>query len=198
MVWIWAPGIANVQKAVNDLHLPSTIRVSMRDIQGATEILSHLVLVLMLAVLLYLSYFCLNRNVRGAGCHIVIARTFYLGVSCRLLATARPSTFRPLWDDHGDTGSSLRTKSFSSMRIRSFRRAASPVGDAMRNPAGALASDRNDRLSDVAGMLPLSFAIGAGSQMLQPRPIGSNRRSAEFRWFCPDHHPAVHYSLDAE
>jgi len=51
-------------------------------------------------------------------------------------------------------------------------------------------------LATVAGMLPLSFAIGAGSQMLQALSYRGHRRGADFDGAVPDYYAGCALLLD--
>jgi multidrug efflux pump subunit AcrB len=167
-------GIAAVQKAVNDLHLPSSIRVEYGGLYQEQQKSFHdLVMVLFLALLLLFIVLLFEF------------RTF--SAPSAILASALLSTF-------GGLLALLVTR--TTFNVASFMGMIMVIGivakngillldaDARMRAVGSSAQDailqagrRRLRpivmtaLATVAGMLPLAFAIGAGSQMLQPLAI---------------------------
>jgi multidrug efflux pump subunit AcrB len=167
-------GIVGVQKAVNDLHLPPAIRVEYGGTyQEQQSSFRDLTLVLVLA-LLFLFIVLLFEF-----------RTF--SAPTAILASALLSTF-------GTFFALLITK--TTFNVASFMGMIMVIGIVAKN--GILLLDAENRfralgspleealvqagrrrlrpiamtaLATVAGMLPLAFAIGAGSQMLQPLAI---------------------------
>ncbi len=167
-------GISGVQKAVNDLHLPSAIRVEYGGtFQEQQKSFHDLVLVLVLAIVL-----------------VFIVLLFEFGTFAApiaILASALLST-------SGVFISLLVTK--TTFNISSFMGMIMVIGIVAKNGILLLDADQKFRdhgysaekailqagrrrlrpivmtaLATLAGMLPLSFAIGAGSQMLQPLAI---------------------------
>ncbi len=167
-------GIVGVQKAVNDLHLPPAIRIEYGGTyQEQQSSFRDLTLVLVLA-LLFLFIVLLFEF-----------RTF--SAPTAILASALLSTF-------GTFFALLITK--TTFNVASFMGMIMVIGIVAKN--GILLLDAENRfralgspleealvqagrrrlrpiamtaLATVAGMLPLAFAIGAGSQMLQPLAI---------------------------
>jgi multidrug efflux pump subunit AcrB len=167
-------GIVGVQKAVNDLHLPPSIRIEYGGTyQEQQSSFRDLTLVLVLA-LLFLFIVLLFEF-----------RTF--SAPTAILASALLSTF-------GTFFALLITK--TTFNVASFMGMIMVIGIVAKN--GILLLDAENRfralgspleealvqagrrrlrpiamtaLATVAGMLPLAFAIGAGSQMLQPLAI---------------------------
>jgi multidrug efflux pump subunit AcrB len=167
-------GIAGVQKVVNDLHLPSSIRIEYGGTyQEQQRSFRDLSMVLVLALLLLFIVLLFEF------------RTFSAPLA--ILASALLSTF-------GTFFALLITR--TTFNVASFMGMIMVVGIVAKN--GILLLDAEGRfralgspleqalvqagrrrlrpiamtaLATIAGMLPLAFAIGAGSQMLQPLAI---------------------------
>jgi multidrug efflux pump subunit AcrB len=167
-------GIVAVQKAVNALHLPSSIRIEyggtyQEQQKSFRDLLKVLILALLLLFIVLLFEF----------------RTF--SAPAAILASALLSTFGALF-------ALLITN--TTFNIASFMGLIMVVGIVAKN--GILLLDAEHRfrslgysaedsmiqagrrrlrpiamtaMATVAGMLPLAFAFGAGSQMLQPLAI---------------------------
>ncbi len=167
-------GIAGVQKAVNALHLPSSIRVEYGGLyQEQQKSFQDLLTVLFLALVLLFAVLLFEF------------RTF--SAPAAILASALLSTFGGFLALLV-TGTTFNVASFMGMIMvigivakngillldaeHRFRQLGFPPVDAMMH-----AGERRLRpiamtaLATVAGMLPLALAIGAGSQMLQPLAI---------------------------
>jgi multidrug efflux pump subunit AcrB len=167
-------GMADVQKAVNGLHIPAAIRVEYGGTyQEQQRSFRDLVMVLILAVLL-----------------LFIVLLFEFGsfaAPVAILASALLST-------SGVFIALLITR--TTFNISSFMGMIMVIGIVAKNGILLLDADEKMRglgmnaetamlqaarrrlrpivmtaLATVAGMLPLAFAIGAGSQMLQPLAI---------------------------
>ena len=167
-------GIAAVQKAVNALHIPASIRVEYGGTYEEQQKSFHdLVVVLILAVLLLFIVLLFEFGKFAAPVAIL---------SSALLSTS--GVFIAL----------LITR--TTFNISSFMGMIMVIGIVAKNGILLLDSDQRMRaaglnaeeaivqagrrrlrpivmtaLATVAGMLPLAFAIGAGSQMLQPLAI---------------------------
>src|SRR5467141_1208684 len=167
-------GIAAVQKAVNDLHLPSSIRVEYGGLYQEQQKSFHdLVMVLFLALLLLFVVLLFEF------------RTF--SAPAAILASALLSTF-------GGLLALLVTR--TTFNVASFMGMIMVIGIVAKNGILLLDAEHHFRelgfsaedamiqagrrrlrpiamtaLATVAGMLPLAFAIGAGSQMLRPLAI---------------------------
>jgi len=167
-------GIAGVQKAVSDLHLPASIRLEYGGTyQEQQRSFRDLSMVLVLALLLLFIVLLFEF------------RTFTAPLA--ILASALLSTF-------GTFFALLITR--TTFNVASFMGMIMVIGIVAKN--GILLLDAENRfralgasaedalvqagrrrlrpiamtaLATVAGMLPLAFAIGAGSQMLQPLAI---------------------------
>jgi CzcA family heavy metal efflux pump len=191
-------GIAAVQKAVNELHLPSSIRVeyggTFKEQQKSfRDLLKVLVLALLLLFVVLLFEF----------------RTF--SAPAAILASALLSTFGALFALL-ITGTTFNIASFMGLimvvgivakngillldaenRFRelgfSFEESMIQAGRRRLRPIAMTA------LATIAGMLPLAFALGAGSQMLQPLAITVIGGLLSSMVLSPVFTPAIHYHL---
>jgi CzcA family heavy metal efflux pump len=193
-------GIAGVQKAVKALHVPASIRVeyggTYQEQQKSFRDLS-MVLVLALALLFVVLLFEF--------------RTF--SAPAAILSSALLSTF-------GGFLALLLTH--TSFNIASFMGMIMVLGIVAKN--GILILDAEQRftqlgfspedamiqagrrrlrpiamtaLATIAGMLPLAFALGAGSQMLQPLAIAVIGGLLSSMVLSLTFTPAIHYYLQA-
>jgi multidrug efflux pump subunit AcrB len=168
-------GIANVQKAVGDLHLPAGIRVEYGGTFKEQQKSFHdLMLVLMLAVLLVFVVLLFEFGTFAAPVAILSSALLSTsGVLFALLLTRTTFNISSFMGMIMVIGIVAKNGILLIDADQKFRRAGFSAEDAMLQ-----ASRRRLRpivmtaLATVAGMLPLSFAIGAGSQMLQPLAIG--------------------------
>jgi CzcA family heavy metal efflux pump len=191
-------GIAGVQKAVDAMHLPASIRVqyggTFQEQQKSFRDLS-MVLVLALALLFVVLLFEF--------------RTF--SAPAAILASALLSTFG---------GFLALLVTHTSFNIASFMGMIMVLGIVAKN--GILILDAEQRftqlglspeeamiqagrrrlrpiamtaLATVAGMLPLAFALGAGSQMLQPLAIAVIGGLLSSMVLSLTFTPAIHYYL---
>jgi CzcA family heavy metal efflux pump len=191
-------GIAGVQKAVSALHLPASIRVeyggTYQEQQKSFRDLS-MVLVLALALLFVVLLFEF--------------RTF--SAPAAILASALLSTFG---------GFLALLVTHTSFNIASFMGMIMVLGIVAKN--GILILDAEQRftqlgfspeeamiqagrrrlrpiamtaLATIAGMLPLAFALGAGSQMLQPLAIAVIGGLMSSMVLSLTFTPAIHYYL---
>ena len=167
-------GIAAVQKAVNDLHLPSSIRVEYGGLyQEQQKSFRDLFMVFVLALGLLFVVLLFEF------------RTFSAPIA--ILASALLSTF-------GGFLALLVTR--TTFNVASFMGMSMVIGIVAKNGILLLDADQRYRLlgfspeesliqagrrrlrpiamtalATIAGMLPLALAIGSGSQMLQPLAI---------------------------
>jgi CzcA family heavy metal efflux pump len=191
-------GIAAVQKAVRDLHLPQSIRVEYGGQYEEQQKSFHdLAIVLLLALLLLFAVLLFEF------------RTF--SAPTAILASALLSSF-------GGFLALLITR--TTFNVASFMGMIMVIGIVAKN--GILLLDAEHRfrelgvsledamlqagrrrlrpiamtaLATVAGMLPLAFAIGAGSQMLQPLAISVIGGLLISMIFSLVFTPAIHYYL---
>jgi multidrug efflux pump subunit AcrB len=191
-------GMAAVQKAVNDLHLPSSIRVEYGGLYQEQQKSFHdLLIVLFLALVLLFAVLLFEF------------RTF--SAPTAILASALLSTF-------GGFVALLVTR--MSFNVASFMGMIMVIGIVAKN--GILLLDAEHRfrgiglsaedamiqagrrrlrpiamtaLATIAGMLPLAFAIGKGSQMLQPLAIAVVGGLLSSMVLSLIFTPAIHYYL---
>ena len=167
-------GVAEVQKKINEMHLPPSLRVEYGGTYKEQQKSFHdLAVVLLLALVLI--FLVLLFEFRSFSAPIAILASAVLSTSGVFLAllitrtTFNISSFMGLIMVVGivakngilllDANQKFRSVGFSSEEalIQAGRRRLRPI------VMTAMAA--------VAGMLPLSFALGAGSQMLQPLAI---------------------------
>jgi len=194
-------GIAAVQKAVNDLHLPSAIRVEYGGLYQEQQKSFHdLVMVLFLALLLLFVVLLFEF------------RTF--SAPAAILASALLSTF-------GGLLALLVTR--TTFNVASFMGMIMVIGIVAKNGILLLDAEHHFRelgfspedamiqagrrrlrpiamtaLATIAGMLPLAFAIGAGSQMLQPLAITVVGGILSSMVLSLIFTPAIHYYLQPQ
>jgi multidrug efflux pump subunit AcrB len=194
-------GMNAVMKAVDGLHLPGNIRVVYGGTyQEQQKSFRDLVLVLVLAILLV--FIVLLFEFRNFAAPLAILASALLSTSGVFIALLI-------------TGTTFNVSSFMGMIMvigivakngillldadQKFRKLGLSAEDAMLQ-----ASRRRLRpivmtaMATVAGMLPLAFALGAGSQMLQPLAIaviGGILISMVLSLVIT---PAVHYYLSHE
>ena len=167
-------GIAAVKKAVAGLHLPSSLRVVYGGQYEEQQKSFHdLVFVLILAILLV--FITLLFEFRAFAAPVAILASALLstsGVFVALLITATTfnvSSFMGMIMVIGIVAKNGILLLDAELKFRAL--------GFSRQDAMLQASRRRLRpivmtaLATVAGMLPLAFAIGAGSQMLQPLAI---------------------------
>jgi multidrug efflux pump subunit AcrB len=167
-------GMVDVQKTVTDLHLPSSIRVEYGGTYAEQQqSFKDLMFVLLLAVVLV--FLVLLFEFRNLSAPIAILASALLstsGVVFALLITRTTfniSSFMGLIMVIGivakngilllDADQKFRGWGFTpeEAMIQAGRRRLRPIA--------------MTALATIAGMLPLAFALGAGSQMLQPLAI---------------------------
>jgi multidrug efflux pump subunit AcrB len=167
-------GMAAVQKTVADLHLPSSIRVEYGGkFKEQQKSFHDLVLVLVLAVLLVFVVLLFEFGTFAAPVAILASALLSTsGVFFALLATSTTFNISSFMGMIMVIGIVAKNGILLLDADQKFRRLGFPPEDAMLQ-----ASRRRLRpivmtaLATVAGMLPLAFAIGAGSQMLEPLAI---------------------------
>src|SRR5437660_1744240 len=194
-------GIASVKKAVNDLHLPSSIRVEYggtyaEQLKSFRDLLMVLLLalVLLFAVLLFefrtfsaptaILASALLSTFGGLLALLVSRTTFnvasFIGMIIGLVIVAKNGILR-LHAMHR-----FRDLGFSSKdsMIQAGRRRLRPIA--------------MTALATVAGMLPLAFAIGKGSQMLKPLAITVVGGILSSMVLSLIFTPAIHFYLQPE
>jgi multidrug efflux pump subunit AcrB len=167
-------GVAAVQKAVNDLHLPPSIRVAYGGTYKEQQKSFHdLVVVLLLALVLI--FIVLLFEFRSFSAPLAILSSAILstsGVFFALYITRTDfnvASFMGLIMVLGIVAKNGILLLDANQKFRGFGFAAEEAmiqaGRRRLRPIVMTA------MAAVAGMLPLSLAIGAGSQMLQPLAI---------------------------
>jgi CzcA family heavy metal efflux pump len=194
-------GMDAVMKAVNGLHLPASIRVTYGGTyQEQQKSFRDLVLVLILAILLV--FIVLLFEFRNFAAPLAILASALLstsGVFVALLLTRTTFNVSSFMGMIMVIGIVAKNGILLLDADQKFRKLGLSAEDAMLQ-----ASRRRLRpivmtaMATVAGMLPLAFAIGAGSQMLQPLAIaviGGILISMVLSLLIT---PAVHYYLSHE
>jgi len=167
-------GVAAVQKVVNGLHVPSSIRVIYGGTYAEQQQSFHdLVLVLVLAVLLV--FLVLLFEFRTLAAPLAILSSALLSTSCVFLAllitgiTFNIASFMGLIMVIGIVAKNGILLLDADQR---FRAAGYSAHDAMMQAGRRrLRPIVMTAMAAIAGMLPLALALGAGSQMLQPLAI---------------------------
>src|SRR5207302_570997 len=191
-------GVGRVQKVLSDLHLPAAIRVEYGGQYEEQQKSFHdLLMVLLLAVLLLFAVLLFEF------------RTFAAPIA--ILASALLSTF-------GAFVALLITR--TTFNVASFMGMIMVIGVVAKNgillldaeahfqesgmsPHDAMIQAGRRRLrpiamtalATVAGMLPLAFGLGAGSQMLQPLAISVIGGLLSSMVFSLVFTPAIHYFM---
>jgi CzcA family heavy metal efflux pump len=167
-------GISDVQATVNKLHLPSSIRVEYGGTYQEQQKSFHdLVFVLVLAIVLVFIVLLFEFRTFAAPVSILASALLSTsGVFVALVITRITFNISSFMGMIMVVGIVAKNGILLLDADQKFRAAGLTVEDAMLQ-----ASRRRLRpivmtaLATIAGMLPLAFAIGAGSQMLQPLAI---------------------------
>jgi multidrug efflux pump subunit AcrB len=167
-------GMAAVQKTVSGLHLPSSIRVEYGGTYQEQQRSFHdLVIVLILAVLLLFIVLMFEFGTFSAPVAILSSALLSTsGVFIALLITRTTfniSSFMGMIMVIGIVAKNGILLLDADQRMRAL--GASPQDAILQAGRRRLRPIVMTALATVAGMLPLAFAIGAGSQMLQPLAI---------------------------
>jgi multidrug efflux pump subunit AcrB len=167
-------GMADVQKVVAGLHIPSSIRVEYGGTYAEQQRSFHdLVIVLILAVLLLFIVLLFEFGTFAAPVAILSSALLSTsGVFIALLITRTTfniSSFMGMIMVIGIVAKNgiLLLDADQKMRDLGFDTEKAMLQAARRRLRPIVMT----ALATVAGMLPLAFAIGAGSQMLQPLAI---------------------------
>ena len=167
-------GMADVQAAVNKLHLPASIRVEYGGTyQEQQKSFRDLVFVLVLAIVLVFIVLLFEFRTFAAPISILASALLSTsGVFIALVITRTTFNISSFMGMIMVIGIVAKNGILLLDADQKFRSAGLSIEDAMLQ-----ASRRRLRpiimtaLATMAGMLPLAFAIGAGSQMLQPLAI---------------------------
>jgi CzcA family heavy metal efflux pump len=194
-------GINLVQQAVADLHIPNSIHVSFGGIyEEQQRSFRDFRLVLALAVVLVFTVLLFEfRTFAAPAAILASALLSTCGVFFALLVTGTTFNISSFMGLIMVIGIVAKNGILLLDADQHFRDEGSSVRDAM-----ILAGERRLRpilmtaLATIAGMIPLSLAIGAGSQMLQPLAIaviGGLVASMALSLIVT---PAVHYYLSGQ
>jgi len=167
-------GMAKVQQAVDDLHIPSSIRVSYGgQFEEQQRSFRELVVVLILAILLVFIVLLFEFGNFAAPvavlCSAILSTS---GVFVALLVTGTTFNLSSFMGLIMVVGIVAKNGILLLDADQKFRAAGMTAANSMVH-----AGERRLRpimmtaLATVAGMIPLAFGIGAGSQMLQPLAI---------------------------
>ena len=167
-------GIADVQRVVAGLHIPSSIRVVYGGTYAEQQRSFHdLVIVLILAILLLFIVLMFEFGTFSAPIAILSSALLSTsGVFIALLisrTTFNISSFMGMIMVIGIVAKNGILLLDADQRMRAL--GASPRDAILQAGRRRLRPIVMTALATVAGMLPLAFAIGAGSQMLQPLAI---------------------------
>jgi multidrug efflux pump subunit AcrB len=191
-------GMKSVQQAVTDMHIPSSIRVEYGGTyQEQQKSFRDLLVVLILAVVLVFTVLLFEFRTFAAPAAIIASALLSTsGVFLALLVTRTSFNISSFMGLIMVIGIVAKNGILLLDADQRFRAEGSSVRDAMIH-----AGERRLRpilmtaLATVAGMIPLSLAFGAGSQMLQPLAIaviGGLLASMVLSLIVT---PAVHYYL---
>jgi multidrug efflux pump subunit AcrB len=191
-------GMAAVQKAVNEMHLPKTVRVEYGGQYEEQQKSFHdLLMVLLLALLLLFSV--LLFEFRTFSAPLAILASAMLSTSGAFVALIV-------------TGTTFNVASFMGMIMvvgivakngillldaeNGFRELGYSLEDSMIQAGRRrLRPIAMTALATIAGMLPLALAIGAGSEMLQPLAIAVIGGLLSSMVLSLVFTPAIHYYL---
>ena len=166
--------IAGVQKAVDHLHIPPSIRVEYGGTyKQQQKSFKDLVLVLVLAILLVFVVLLFEFGTFAAPVAILASALLSTsGVMFALLITHTTFNISSFMGVIMVIGIVAKNGILLLDADQKFRRVGLSAEDAMlQSSRRRLRPIVMTALATVAGMLPLAFAIGAGSQMLQPLAI---------------------------
>jgi multidrug efflux pump subunit AcrB len=167
-------GMADVQKVVAGLHIPSSIRVEYGGTYQEQQKSFHdLVIVLILAILLLFIVLLFEFGTFAAPVAILSSALLSTsGVFIALLITRTTFNISSFMGMIMVIGIVAKNGILLLDADQKMRRLGLPSENAMLQAARRrLRPIVMTALATVAGMLPLAFAIGAGSQMLQPLAI---------------------------
>jgi CzcA family heavy metal efflux pump len=167
-------GIAAVQKAVNDLHLPSSIRVEYGGVyQEQQKSFRDLLMVLFMAlVFLFVALLFEFRTFSAPAAILASSLLSTCGGFLALLITRTTFNVASFMGMIMVIGIVAKNGILLLDAEHRFRDLGSSAEDAMIQAGRRrLRPIAMTALATIAGMLPLAFAIGAGSQMLQPLAI---------------------------
>ncbi|MGC2198280.1 MAG: efflux RND transporter permease subunit [Terriglobales bacterium] len=166
--------MSTVQKSVADLHLPSSIRVEYGGTyQEQQKSFRDLVMVFVLAILLVFIVLLFEFGTFAAPLAILASALLSTsGVFIALLVTRTTFNISSFMGMIMVVGIVAKNGILLLDADQKFRRLGMSAEDAMlQSSRRRLRPIVMTALATMAGMLPLAFALGAGSQMLQPLAI---------------------------
>jgi multidrug efflux pump subunit AcrB len=167
-------GMAKVQKAVADMHLPSSIRVTYGGLFAQQQKDFHdMAVVLVLAIVLVFTVLLFEFRSFSAPLAILSSALLSIsGVFLALLVTGKTVNLASLMGMIMVIGIVAKNGILLLDAHHKFESAGFEPEEAMIQAGRRrLRPIFMTALATVAGMLPLAFALGAGSQMLQPLAI---------------------------
>ncbi|HYX53565.1 MAG TPA: efflux RND transporter permease subunit, partial [Candidatus Limnocylindrales bacterium] len=168
-------GVSKVKQAVNSLHLPSAIRVEYGGTyQEQQKSFRDLLLVLVLAIVLVFAVLLFEfRSFSAPTAILASALLSTSGVFLALLVTRTTFNVASFMGVIMVVGIVAKNGILLLDAHHKFEHAGFEPEEAMIQAGRRrLRPIVMTAMASVAGMLPLAFALGAGSQMLQPLAIG--------------------------
>jgi len=193
--------IAAVQKVVNDLHVPSSIRIQYGGTyEEQQKSFRDLMLVLMLAIVLVFVVLLFEFQTFAAPMAILASALLSTsGVFLALLVTRTTFNIASFMGLIMVIGIVAKNGILLLDADQKFRAAGLSAHDAMIQAGRRrLRPIVMTALAAAAGMLPLALALGAGSQMLQPLAIAVIGGIAISMVLSLIITPAVHYYISHE
>jgi multidrug efflux pump subunit AcrB len=167
-------GIAKVQKAVDDLHLPASVRVTYGGLYAQQQKDFHdMAVVLVLAIVLVFTVLLFEfRSFAAPGAILSSSLLSISGGLLGLLVTGKTVNLASIMGIIMVIGIVAKNGILLLDAHHKFAHAGFEPEEAMIQAGRRrLRPIFMTALATVAGMLPLAFALGAGSQMLQPLAI---------------------------
>ncbi len=194
-------GMADVQKTIAGMHIPSSIRVEYGGTYEEQQRSFHdLVMVLILAILLLFIVLLFEFGAFAAPIAILSSALLSTsGVFIALLVTQTTFNISSFMGMIMVIGIVAKNGILLLDADQKMRRLGKSAEDAMLQAARRrLRPIVMTALATIAGMLPLAFAIGAGSQMLQPLAIAVIGGVLVSMVLSLVITPAVHYYLSGK
>jgi CzcA family heavy metal efflux pump len=192
-------GIAGVQQAIADLHIPAAIRIEYGGGYAEQQkSFGDLLVVLMLAILLVFTVLLFEFGSFAAPIAVIASAILSTaGVFLALLITRTTFNLSSFMGLIMVIGIVAKNGILLLDADQRFRREGLPAEEAMiRAGERRLRPIMMTALATVAGMIPLSLALGAGSQMLQPLAIAVIGGIAASMVLSLVITPAVHYYIN--
>ncbi len=191
-------GIAGVKQAIADLHMPAAIRTEYGGAYAEQQkSFGDLLVVLMLAILLVFTVLLFEFGSFAAPIAVIASAILSTaGVFLALLITRTTFNLSSFMGLIMVIGIVAKNGILLLDADQRFRKEGLPAEEAMiRAGERRLRPIMMTALATVAGMIPLSLALGAGSQMLQPLAIAVIGGIAASMVLSLVITPAVHYYI---